>query len=105
MFKLKELLERDRKELSAIITAEHGKVLSDCRRRSAARAGGGGVRLRHTASAEGRVHRSCRPPALMHGRFRQPLGVVAGITPFNFPADGAAVDDPGGAGLRQTASS
>ncbi|MGE0417029.1 MAG: aldehyde dehydrogenase family protein, partial [Acetobacteraceae bacterium] len=28
MFKLKELLERDRKELSAIITAEHGKVLS-----------------------------------------------------------------------------
>ena len=29
MFKLKELLERDRKELSAIITAEHGKVLSD----------------------------------------------------------------------------
>ena len=29
MFKLKELLERDRKEISAIITAEHGKVLSD----------------------------------------------------------------------------
>src|SRR5271166_1323151 len=29
MFKLKELLERDRKELAAIITAEHGKVLSD----------------------------------------------------------------------------
>src|SRR3981189_2488734 len=29
MFKLKELLERDRKELSAIVTSEHGKVLSD----------------------------------------------------------------------------
>ena len=29
MFKLKELLERDRREFSAIITAEHGKVLSD----------------------------------------------------------------------------
>src|SRR5215813_366721 len=29
MFKLKELLERDRKELSATITEEHGKVLSD----------------------------------------------------------------------------
>src|SRR5439155_14394324 len=29
MFKLRELLERDRKELSALITAEHGKVLSD----------------------------------------------------------------------------
>src|SRR5690242_1466372 len=29
MFKLKDLLERDRKEISAIITSEHGKVLSD----------------------------------------------------------------------------
>ena len=29
MFKLKEFLERDRREISAIITAEHGKILSD----------------------------------------------------------------------------
>ena len=100
MFKLKELLERDRKELSAIITAEHGKVLSD---------------------ADGEVQRglevvefACGIPHLLKGEFteavgtgidawsiRQPLGVVAGITPFNFPAHGAAVDDPGGARLRQ----
>src|SRR5277367_327942 len=84
MFKLKELLERDRKEISAIITAEHGKVLSD---------------------ADGEVQRglevvefACGIPHLMKGEFtdqvgtgidawsiRQPLGVVAGITPFNFP--------------------
>ena len=84
MFKLKELLERDRKELAAIITAEHGKVLSD---------------------ADGEVQRglevvefACGIPHLLKGEFteavgtgidawsiRQPLGVVAGITPFNFP--------------------
>ena len=84
MFKLKELLERDRKEFAAIITAEHGKVLSD---------------------ADGEVQRglevvefACGIPHLLKGEFteavgtgidawsiRQPLGVVAGITPFNFP--------------------
>jgi malonate-semialdehyde dehydrogenase (acetylating)/methylmalonate-semialdehyde dehydrogenase len=84
MFKLRELLERDRKELAALITAEHGKVLSD---------------------AEGEVTRglevvefACGIPHLMKGEYtdqvgtgidawsiRQPLGVVAGITPFNFP--------------------
>ncbi|MGA3004943.1 MAG: CoA-acylating methylmalonate-semialdehyde dehydrogenase [Acetobacteraceae bacterium] len=84
MFKFKELLERDRKELSAIITREHGKVLSD---------------------ADGEVQRglevvefACGIPHLLKGEFtenvgtgidawsiRQPLGVVAGITPFNFP--------------------
>ena len=75
MFKLKELLERDRKEISAIITAEHGKVLSD---------------------ADGEVQRgmevvefACGIPHLLKGEFteavgsgidawsiRQPLGVV-----------------------------
>ena len=84
MFRLKELLERDRREISAIITAEHGKVLSD---------------------ADGEVQRglevvefACGIPHLMKGEYtesvgtgidawsiRQPLGVVAGITPFNFP--------------------
>jgi malonate-semialdehyde dehydrogenase (acetylating)/methylmalonate-semialdehyde dehydrogenase len=84
MFRLKELLERDRKEFSAIITAEHGKVLSD---------------------ADGEVQRglevvefACGIPHLLKGEYtdmvgtgvdawsiRQPLGVVAGITPFNFP--------------------
>jgi malonate-semialdehyde dehydrogenase (acetylating)/methylmalonate-semialdehyde dehydrogenase len=84
MFKLRDLLERDRKALSATITEEHGKVLSD---------------------ADGEVQRglevvefACGIPHLMKGEFtdqvatgidawsiRQPLGVVAGITPFNFP--------------------
>ncbi len=84
MFKLKDLLERDRARLSAAITAEHGKVLSD---------------------ADGEVQRglevvefACGIPHLLKGEYteqvgtgidawsvRQPLGVVAGITPFNFP--------------------
>jgi malonate-semialdehyde dehydrogenase (acetylating) / methylmalonate-semialdehyde dehydrogenase len=84
LFRLKDLLERDRKKISAAITAEHGKVLSD---------------------ADGEVTRglevvefACGIPHLLKGEFteavgtgidawsvRQPLGVVAGITPFNFP--------------------
>jgi malonate-semialdehyde dehydrogenase (acetylating) / methylmalonate-semialdehyde dehydrogenase len=85
MFKFKELLERHGDELAAIITAEHGKVFSD---------------------AQGEVTRgmevvefACGIPSLLKGEYtdqvgtgidawsiRQPLGVVAGITPFNFPA-------------------
>ena len=84
MFKFKELLEANTGKLAAIITAEHGKILSD---------------------AEGEVQRglevvefACGIPHLLKGEFteavatgidawtmRQPLGVVAGITPFNFP--------------------
>ena len=85
MFKFKENLERATKRIAAAITAEHGKTLSD---------------------AEGEVQRgievvefACGIPHLLKGEFteavatgidswsmRQPLGVVAGITPFNFPA-------------------
>jgi malonate-semialdehyde dehydrogenase (acetylating)/methylmalonate-semialdehyde dehydrogenase len=85
MFRFKELLERDRKVLAAMITSEHGKVLSD---------------------AAGEVQRglevvefACGIPHLLKGEFaesvgtdvdswslRQPVGVCAGITPFNFPA-------------------
>ena len=85
MFKFKELLELNTRKLAALITAQHGKVLSD---------------------AEGEVQRglevvefACGIPHLLKGEFteavatgidawtmRQPLGVVAGITPFNFPA-------------------
>nr|MDA8250356.1 CoA-acylating methylmalonate-semialdehyde dehydrogenase [Rhodospirillales bacterium] len=73
------------KDLAAIITAEHGKVLSDA---------GGEV----TRGLEV-VEFACGIPDLLKGDFtdqvgrgvdsyslRQPLGVVAGITPFNFPA-------------------
>jgi len=85
MFRFKEGLERASKRIAALITAEHGKTLSD---------------------AEGEVQRglevvefACGIPHLLKGEFseavatgidswsmRQPLGVVAGITPFNFPA-------------------
>jgi malonate-semialdehyde dehydrogenase (acetylating)/methylmalonate-semialdehyde dehydrogenase len=85
MFKLKELIERDRAEIAALITQEHGKVLHD---------------------ADGSIQRgievvefACGIPHLIKGDFndqvgtgvdtysmRQPLGVCVGITPFNFPA-------------------
>jgi malonate-semialdehyde dehydrogenase (acetylating) / methylmalonate-semialdehyde dehydrogenase len=85
MFKLKELIERHTDELAALVTAEHGKVLSDAR---------GSV----TRGLEV-VEFACGIPQLLKGEFtenigsgidsystRQPLGVCAGITPFNFPA-------------------
>ena len=85
MFEFKSLLEKHRDELAALISAEHGKVLSD---------------------AQGEVTRglevvefACGIPHLLKGEFsadvgtgvdswsmRQPLGVCVGITPFNFPA-------------------
>src|SRR5688500_17155610 len=84
MFKFLELLNRHKDELAHLITAEHGKVFTD---------------------AQGEVSRgidivefACGIPQLLKGDFtdqvstgidnwtlRQPLGVVAGITPFNFP--------------------
>ncbi|WP_250516098.1 CoA-acylating methylmalonate-semialdehyde dehydrogenase [Caballeronia sp. INDeC2] len=84
MLKFLELMNKHRDELAAIITAEHGKVFSD---------------------AQGEVSRgidviefACGIPQLLKGDYteqvstgidnwttRQPLGIVAGITPFNFP--------------------
>jgi malonate-semialdehyde dehydrogenase (acetylating)/methylmalonate-semialdehyde dehydrogenase len=85
MFRFLRLLERDARNIASAITAEHGKILSD---------------------AEGEVQRgievvefACGIPGMLKGDFtdniaagvdsyslRQPLGVVAGVTPFNFPA-------------------
>ncbi len=84
MFKFLQLLNEHKDELAHLITAEHGKVFTD---------------------AQGEVSRgidivefACGIPQLLKGDFtdqvstgidnwtlRQPLGVVAGITPFNFP--------------------
>ncbi len=84
MFKYKELLEKHAEELVALITAEHGKVLSDAR----------GSLVRGIEVVEF----ACGIPHLLKGEFteqvgtdvdswsmRQPLGVCAGVTPFNFP--------------------
>ncbi len=84
LFKFKELIERDLEKLAAIITSEHGKVLSDAR----------GEVIRGLEVVEF----SCGIPHLLKGEYseqigtgidsysvRQPLGVCAGITPFNFP--------------------
>ena len=85
MFNFKGLIESNREQIVALISAEHGKVLSD---------------------ADGSLQRglevvefACGIPHLLKGEFssdvgrgvdcysvREPLGVCAGISPFNFPA-------------------
>ncbi len=85
LFEFRELLHARADELAAIVTAEHGKVLADA-------AGEVARGLENVEYATGVPH-------LMKGGYseqastgvdvysiRQPLGVVAGITPFNFPA-------------------
>ena len=85
LFRFRDLLEKNTDRLAAVITSEHGKVLDDAR---------GEV----TRGLEV-VEFATGIPHLLKGEFteqvgtgidswsfRQPLGVVAGITPFNFPA-------------------
>ncbi len=85
MFKFKALLEQHIHELAGLITAEHGKVHSDARGEVTR-----GIEV---------VEFACGIPHLLKGEFsenvgtavdswslRQPVGVCAGITPFNFPA-------------------
>ncbi|MEX1275769.1 MAG: CoA-acylating methylmalonate-semialdehyde dehydrogenase [Bacteroidota bacterium] len=85
LFRFREHLDANRKELASALTAEHGKVIADA--------------LGEVARGIENVEFACGIPNLLKGEFseqaahgvdvfsmRQPLGVVAGITPFNFPA-------------------
>jgi malonate-semialdehyde dehydrogenase (acetylating) / methylmalonate-semialdehyde dehydrogenase len=85
LFKMRNLVDQRRHELAEHLTAEHGKVPSDA--------------LGEIARGLENLEFACGIPNLLKGGFseqastgvdvyqiRQPLGVVAGITPFNFPA-------------------
>ena len=85
MFRLRELVDAHRREIAALITLEHGKTQSDA--------------MGEVARGLENIEFACGIPNLLKGGFseqasrgvdvyqiRQPLGVVAGITPFNFPA-------------------
>ena len=85
MFRLKNLIEEYKDELAGLLTSEHGKVRDDA--------------LGEVTRGLEVVEFTCGAPQLLKGEFsdsvgsgvdaysfRQPLGVVAGITPFNFPA-------------------
>jgi malonate-semialdehyde dehydrogenase (acetylating)/methylmalonate-semialdehyde dehydrogenase len=85
MFQVRELLEDRKTTIASMITSQHGKTLSDA--------------TGEVARGLENVEFACGIPNLMKGGFteqastgidvysiRQPLGVVAGITPFNFPA-------------------
>jgi len=85
MFHLRELVDANRKEIAAVLSSEHGKVLADA--------------LGEVARGLENIEFACGIPNLLKGGYseqastgidvysiKQPLGVVAGITPFNFPA-------------------
>ena len=84
-FRIRQLLDDHREDLARLLTLEHGKVLSDA--------------MGEVARGIEVIEFACGIPHLLKGGFteqassgidvysiRQPLGVVAGITPFNFPA-------------------
>jgi malonate-semialdehyde dehydrogenase (acetylating) / methylmalonate-semialdehyde dehydrogenase len=84
-FAIRELFHAHREDLAKHLTAEHGKVLSDA--------------MGEVARGLEVIEFACGIPTLLKGEFseqastgvdvysiRQPIGVVAGITPFNFPA-------------------
>ncbi len=85
LFRLRELVDRNRRQIAELLTAEHGKTISDA--------------MGEVARGIENIEFACGVPNLLKGGFseqasrdvdvyqiRQPLGVVAGITPFNFPA-------------------
>ena len=91
LFRFREIFERRLDEVAALLTSEHGKVFSDARGEATR-----GLEVVEFATGI---------PQLLKGEFteqvgsgidswsvRQPLGVVAGITPFELPGYGADVD-------------
>jgi malonate-semialdehyde dehydrogenase (acetylating) / methylmalonate-semialdehyde dehydrogenase len=85
LFKLRDLVDANRRHIAELITLEHGKTLPDA--------------MGEVARGLENIEFACGIPNLLKGGFseqasrgvdvyqiRQPLGVVAGITPFNFPA-------------------
>ena len=85
MFRLRELLDQHKADIAKVLTAQHGKVFTDA--------------LGEVGRALENVEYACGIPSLLKGGFseqvstgydvysiRQPLGVVAGLTPFNFPS-------------------
>ena len=79
-----QLCEERTDALAAVITAEHGKNSVRCQGGNPARAGGCGTHSRHPAAPQGGGDGEVGTRVNSHS-LRQPLGVVAGITPFNFP--------------------
>jgi malonate-semialdehyde dehydrogenase (acetylating)/methylmalonate-semialdehyde dehydrogenase len=85
MFRFKELIERHMDELAELLSREHGKVIADSK---------GDIQRGLEV-----VEHVCGVPHLLKGEYtegagpgidvysmRQPIGIAAGITPFNFPA-------------------
>ncbi|MDR5868595.1 CoA-acylating methylmalonate-semialdehyde dehydrogenase [Halomonas koreensis] len=85
MYRFKTLLERDADEICRLVAEEHGKVLEDA--------------MGELKRGIENVEYACGVPELLKGEYshnagpgidtwsnHQPLGIVAGITPFNFPA-------------------
>ena len=85
LFRLRELVDANRKEIATILSEEHGKVLSDA--------------IGEVSRGLENLEFATGIPSLLKGGYteqastgvdvyqiKQPLGVVAGITPFNFPA-------------------
>jgi malonate-semialdehyde dehydrogenase (acetylating)/methylmalonate-semialdehyde dehydrogenase len=84
-FRFRELIEQNRKEIATLLVSEHGKTFDDA--------------LGEVQRGLEVIEFACGIPQLIKGEFnenvstavdtysiRQPVGVVAGITPFNFPA-------------------
>jgi malonate-semialdehyde dehydrogenase (acetylating) / methylmalonate-semialdehyde dehydrogenase len=85
MFRFRELVDANRRQIAGLISAEHGKTIPDA--------------MGEVARGIENIEFACGIPSLLKGGFseqasrgidvyqiRQPLGPVAGITPFNFPA-------------------